>query len=510
MESIAKKVFLIFTLIFSTTILNATINSTPSIGGWSSTYSSVSGCSSSPSIIKACVYSISGNTITVQVKRIDNGYFLSSGYVYVRLSTPCGSYLTYTNYNTSMNSVFLTFNASINSGSSIKIYGVTVSSAGSACHSGYITLYNSITPSITVSPSSLSFGSNASSLNFTVNTNVACSISSNNSAFSVYPTSLPANICSGITVTASTNSGSARSGTITISGGGLVRYVSVSQSAGTCITTMYWYSQLNYTNIMGICASTIAQKGCAITCGAMLLTSEISNPSNFTPVTLNTYLTNNYGYSGGCDVYWSKIADADGSGGLVYYSSTNIQNNWAWLDNQLANCRKVIVKVLNSTGGVHYVLVKSRVGSSGIGSSYKCLDPGTTYSQYALKTLANFNNTFYAGYSYSGTWGNGSYKISDEETEEYNVFDVYSFENKIYPNPISNSGILNFEIASNRLQNVPIRVFDLAGRLISEDIQYFGEGPNVGTIKVPENRGFYIVLFSFDDNTSIIKKLIVQ
>lgn len=508
-SSTIQKGFLLIMLLISVSLAQAAITSNPGIGSWSSTTVNVSGCTSSPNILKACVSAISGNTISVQIKRIDNGYFLSSGSVYVSITTPCGSYYTSGSYNTSMNLVTLTFTASIGSGSSVTIYGTTVSTSGSRCHSGSIVLSN-ITPSVVVTPTSLSFSSGASSQQFSVTTNVSCTVSSNSSYFTVSPATVAANTCTYVTVTAAANYSSSRSATITVTGGGLSRTVSISQAAGTCPTLMTWYSQVNpnWSGIIhGTCTSTIGQTGCAITCGADLLTTETSNSTNFTPTDINTYLKNNSGYSGGCNVIWSKIADADGSDGLVYYNSNFTQNNWSWLDQQLDNCRKVIVNVHNSSGGNHYVLVKARSGSSGTGSSYKVLDPGIT--NYAVKTLADFSNIFYSAHSYSGTWGNGSYK-DGEEDEEFFAYEPSSFDNKVYPNPISSSTSLNYEVYSNRLQTVPVRVFDLSGRMVSEGIKYFGEGVNTGSIQTPDIGGFYFVIFSFDDNTNLTKKLIVQ
>jgi hypothetical protein len=135
-------------------------------------------------------------------------------------------------------------------------------------------------------------------------------------------------------------------------------------STDACITTGQWYSQASSSwagNAM--CTGyTIKNKGCAMACVAMLLASISGNTSSsYTPATLNTYLRNNGGYSG-CDIYWSTAAAFDGSGGLSYYGSTDVANNWTWLDTQLANCRKVVVNV--NSGG-HWVLVVAKTGTSG-------------------------------------------------------------------------------------------------------------------------------------------------
>lgn len=69
-------------------------------------------------------------------------------------------------------------------------------------------------------------------------------------------------------------------------------------------------------NRLGTCSgTTIGSAGCAITAIAMAGARSVSN---FNPASLNTYLTNNGGYSGGCNVIWAAAANIDGSGGFTY------------------------------------------------------------------------------------------------------------------------------------------------------------------------------------------------
>lgn len=130
----------------------------------------------------------------------------------------------------------------------------------------------------------------------------------------------------------------------------------------------------------------------------MLLASQTGNTtSSYTPASLNTYLKNNGGYSV-CLAYPAIAAAMDGSGGVVYQTSTN-SKSWTWLDGQLAQCRRVLLQV---NGGSHWVLCLARTGPSGVGSSYKILDPGNL--NYTAKTLSNFSNNWLQGRSFSGTW----------------------------------------------------------------------------------------------------------
>lgn len=77
-------------------------------------------------------------------------------------------------------------------------------------------------------------------------------------------------------------------------------------------------------NKLGTCRNdTIRSSGCAITAIASALSSIVSNMN---PASLNTYLTNNSGYSGGCNVIWSKAAEIDGRYGATYVGSGTVSS----------------------------------------------------------------------------------------------------------------------------------------------------------------------------------------
>jgi len=355
-----------------------------------------------------------------------------------------------------------------------------------------------------VSPTSISFGINGGSQTVSVQTSgTAANISMSGSipGLSVSASYISANMSYPLTVTCPANFGAARSATITIYGGGIYRYVYVSQSAGNCPINGQWFSQVNpsWANIY-MCNYTIGAKGCAENCVEMLHASEITSSYPADPAQLNLYLLSNGGYST-CDIVWSVAANADGTGGLQYIGPDYTQNNWSYLDNELAQCHKVIVQV---NGGAHWVLVFAKIGTTQTGSSYKVLDPGT--SIYTVKTLANFSNTFLQSRSFAGNWGTS---FAYREAEEL-AFDPSTFENKFYPNPVMTGNEIKYEIASNRLQTVSVRIFDITGRAVSDQVEYFGEGPNSGTLETPDKPGFYIAVFAFDDNTYFTRKFIVQ
>jgi hypothetical protein len=84
-------------------------------------------------------------------------------------------------------------------------------------------------PSLSVSPTSLSFGSSAGTQSATVTSNVSWTVSADQSWITVSPASGSGNGTFG--VSAAANTGASRSGTVTVSGGGLTATIAVTQSA---------------------------------------------------------------------------------------------------------------------------------------------------------------------------------------------------------------------------------------------------------------------------------------
>jgi hypothetical protein len=89
-------------------------------------------------------------------------------------------------------------------------------------------------PSLNVSPTSLSFGSAASSGTITITSNVAWTVTDNQTWITTSVTSGSNN--GSFTVSATANTGAARSGTVTVTGSGLTQTISVSQSAPVATT----------------------------------------------------------------------------------------------------------------------------------------------------------------------------------------------------------------------------------------------------------------------------------
>lgn len=146
--------------------------------------------------------------------------------------------------------------------------------------------------------------------------------------------------------------------------------------------------------------TTIGRSGCVLSCLAMLLSAEASNP-HITPDELNDWLKKNGGYSG-AKMRWQIPGEIDGSGqGLELVAQIARVNDWKFLSEQLAMGNKVIVKVRNRRS--HWVLVTKQDGPYNKASSYYINDPGT--KSYVPRTLAHFGG-FKAARSYSGNWLN--------------------------------------------------------------------------------------------------------
>jgi hypothetical protein len=91
--------------------------------------------------------------------------------------------------------------------------------------------------SLTVSPTSLSPGSAATNNTITVTSNVSWTVTDNQTWITTSATSGANN--GSFTVSVTANTGAARSGTVTVAGGGITRTISVSQSAASTGATYY-------------------------------------------------------------------------------------------------------------------------------------------------------------------------------------------------------------------------------------------------------------------------------
>lgn len=146
-------------------------------------------------------------------------------------------------------------------------------------------------------------------------------------------------------------------------------------------------SQLGSCNGLTMCSD-----GCAVVCMAMLLKT---NGVNVDPGTLNTYLTNNNGYSGGCLLIWDKGARYPGSTinftGSAAYSLATIKS-------KIDAGNPVIVNVTTSVN--HFIVVKGYNGSGTSASDFVVLDPlyqaERSLSNYStivgLRTFSNVTN----------------------------------------------------------------------------------------------------------------------
>lgn len=141
---------------------------------------------------------------------------------------------------------------------------------------------------------------------------------------------------------------------------------------------------------LGSCSGlTMCSDGCAVICMAMLLKT---NGVNVDPGQLNTYLTNNNGYSGGCLLIWDKGARYPGSSitfsGSAAYSLATIKS-------KIDAGNPVIVNVTTTVN--HFIVVKGYNGSGTTAGDFVVLDPlyqaERSLSNYStIVGLRTFNN----------------------------------------------------------------------------------------------------------------------
>lgn len=74
---------------------------------------------------------------------------------------------------------------------------------------------------------------------------------------------------------------------------------------------------------LGTCSVTIGSDGCAMTCVSMALSYR---GANVDPAKLNSWLTSNAGYSGGCDIKWDVAARYGGTQWMRYQGSSTLPN----------------------------------------------------------------------------------------------------------------------------------------------------------------------------------------
>ncbi|MBM4399936.1 MAG: hypothetical protein FJ041_06400 [Candidatus Cloacimonetes bacterium] len=199
--------------------------------------------------------------------------------------------------------------------------------------------------------------------------------------------------------------------------------------------------------------TTVGRSGCVLSCLAMLLNAEASNPY-ITPGDLNAWLKQNGGYSG-ARMRWEIPGNLDGKGvGFELVAQISKGNNWKFLSEQLTKGNKVIVKVKGRRS--HWVLVTKQDGPYNKASSYMINDPGT--KSYVARTLAYYGG-FKKARSYSGNW-------LDE--------DAFSLDTEICVVPVDQDEFLFYDIVNaprpadvyvrieNKLQ-VPINGFFILG-----------------------------------------------
>jgi hypothetical protein len=126
-------------------------------------------------------------------------------------------------------------------------------------------------------------------------------------------------------------------------------------------------------NQLGTCAgTTIGSSGCAISCIAMAGAHVVINCN---PASVNTYMTNNGGYSGGCLAIWAQAANMDGAGGFTWIGTGSVSS--------AANLKSLVDSgkypiATSSRFSSHFGII---IGYNGLGTSlsdFYYLDPWDT------------------------------------------------------------------------------------------------------------------------------------
>ncbi|MFA5012006.1 MAG: C39 family peptidase [Ignavibacteria bacterium] len=186
------------------------------------------------------------------------------------------------------------------------------------------------------------------------------------------------------------------------------------------IINVYQYLQCGQSwssSQLGTCSGlTMCSDGCAVVCMAMLLKT---NGVNVNPGQLNTWLTNNGGYSGGCLIIWGTAVQYPGStvtfAGSIGYSLSAIKS-------KIDAGSPVIVNVTTTVN--HFIVVKGYNGSGTSTSDFVVLDP--LYQSERL--LSNYNTIVGLRTFNNVTSGSGYAKVSQGVS--------------VNPNPVISGGSL--------------------------------------------------------------------
>jgi Peptidase C39 family len=130
---------------------------------------------------------------------------------------------------------------------------------------------------------------------------------------------------------------------------------------------------------LGTASSTMGEEGCAVSCAAMVLAFY---GQDIDPGRLNTFLTDNSGYTPQGWLYWEKAADFHP--GLVRHAYEDLPSYFL-IDSNLEGGNPVIVRIHLTNGITHFVVI---VGKAGF--DYLIQDPasGGLNGVYPLRQLA--------------------------------------------------------------------------------------------------------------------------
>ena len=318
-----------------------------------------------------------------------------------------------------------------------KIYvtnsGQTPSGTGSAANNC------SASPSLSVSPATLSFGSGAGNSTVTVTSNISWSVTDNQTWISVSPTSGSNN--GSFTVSVTSNGGASRSGTVTVSGSGLSQNLSVSQSGATGDV---WLEAECGTvgSLWNTSASGSASNG------SYVVIQPGNNSTGSAPTNTNGHINYNFSVgAGGSYVVWCRVIAPnanddsfwirmDGGAWINWNNIAPGATSWTWDDVQsfsLSSGSHTLTIAYREDGTQLDKIFITNAGTtpSGMGSAATNCGAGKAFSE------ASLDEALPAGYSLSAN----------------------------YPNPFNPATQITYTLGE--AVEVKLEVFDLTGRLVA-------------------------------------------
>lgn len=381
-------------------------------------------------------------------------------------------------------------------GTSLTSWGNTVVNGANGTKTAQTASVFSGSSSLTVSASSLSFSSASGSQSVSVNSNISWTATDNQSWISLSPASGSNNGSFNVSVTANTSS--ARSGTVTVTGGGITRTINVSQSGGSCTPTAITpYVQVNNGSWQQTTGVTV-NSGATVKFGPQPVSGgswSWSGPNSFSATTREVTITNiqstanymaTYTNTSGCQSTQVFTVTVSGGNNAIVVRARGTQgsetielrvNNSTVASWTLTTAYQNYSDSGNGTVSVHFV---NDNGSRDVQVDYVTIG-GTTYQAENQATNTGVWQNACGG-SYSEwlhcngyiTFSGGGARVASAPSAEESFMEEVSQGNviEVFPNPVDDKVTVRFreELKGREIHlvNATGKVF-LASRLTESE-----------------------------------------